>query len=115
MRAAAAEFIDRGNDRGAGERAALGRGQLQFLLAIDDGAGFEQHRRHVGVAQHEQLVEAVNAGFGVEQFAAAIAHERQRVMRRELQAARLQRLAQESLPNCRLPARSALSFEMKRA
>src|SRR5208282_2024220 len=56
--------------------------QFQLLLPVDDRSGLEQHRRHPGVAQHDQLVVAVDAGRGVDELAAAVAHQRQRVMRR---------------------------------
>ena len=95
MRLRRAKILDRGGDGFTGERAALRRRQFQFFLPVDDGAGFEQQRRHAGIAQHDQLVVAVDAGVGIEQLAPAIAHQGERVMRRELQAARLQRFSQE--------------------
>jgi hypothetical protein len=64
-------------------------------LPVDDRAGFEKHGWHAGPAQHHQLIEPIDAGFGVHQFAAVPAHQGQRVMRRISQAVRLQFLAEE--------------------
>src|SRR5579863_711286 len=75
-----AEILDRGGNGGAGQRAALGARHFQFFAAANDGSRLQQHRRHQSFPQHHQLVVPVNAGFGVEQFMAAAAHQRQRVV-----------------------------------
>ena len=90
-----AEVLNRGGNRGAGLCAALGARHFQFFVAVDDGSRLQQHRRHESFPQHHQLVVPVNAGFGIEQFMATAAHQRQRVVRGIVKAAGEQLFTQE--------------------
>src|SRR6516225_10645970 len=89
-RAGGAEILHRGDNGGAGERAPLLRSQFEFFLSVHDRSGLEQHRWHGGLAQYDQFVVTVHAGLGVEEDAAVMAHQRQGVMRRVIEAAALQ-------------------------
>ena len=74
---------------------ALRRGEFQFVVAIDHHAGFQKHCRHRGMAQNDQLVVAVDAGFRIDEIAPAAAHDRLGIMTGKLQVARLQLLAEK--------------------
>src|SRR5262249_25195003 len=89
-RAGGAEILHRRDNGGAGERAPFRRSQFEFFLSVNDGSGLEQHCRHAGPAQHDQLVVTVHARLGVDEDAAVVAHQRQGVMRRVIQATTLQ-------------------------
>src|ERR1700745_1969492 len=89
-RAGGAEILYRGDYGRAGERAPLRRSQFEFFLPVYDGTGLEQPGRHGGPAQNHKLAVARHAGLGVEEDAAVMAHQRQGVMRRVIQAAALQ-------------------------
>ena len=51
-----------------------GVGQFQFLLPVHDRTGFDKHRGHARVAQHDELIVAIDAAFGVEQRVAVTPH-----------------------------------------
>ena len=69
-----AKFFYCGGDGLGDQQTALGLRQFQLLLPVHDLAGFDKHRRHHRVSQHNELIVAVDAGLGVEQRAAVTAH-----------------------------------------
>ncbi len=96
MRLRRAETVDRIDHGRADQLLALGRGHHQFLVAVGDRARFQQRGRHVRLLQHEQRVVTIDARDDVEQRVLIVAHKAFGVMRRELQAARLQPFAEHA-------------------
>src|SRR5262245_24087759 len=64
------ESIDRGHGGLRDSLAVLRRFQQELLVTVDDDARLQQQRRNAGVPEHDQVVVAVDAAFGVEQLAA---------------------------------------------
>ena len=95
VRPCGTEIFNSGGDGGTGQRAAFGARHFQFLIPVDDGSRLKQHRGHESFSQHDQLIVPVNAGFGIEQLMATAAHQRQRIMRRVMEAAGFQFFTQE--------------------
>src|SRR5262249_16737159 len=60
----------------------LGRGHVQLLVAVYDGARLEEHGRQARHPTPERLWGAAHARLGIPQLALARAHERLGVMRR---------------------------------
>ncbi len=90
-----AKSLDGVGDRYGDQRLPLGRVQQQFLFAIDDRACLEQDGGHPRLAEHDQLVIAVNSGLSIDELPLPIAHESFGVMRRVLQPARLELITQQ--------------------
>src|SRR5262245_22160709 len=89
------ERLGRSSHGLAYQRLMLDRAHPQLLLAIDDGACFEQNRRHVGVSKHDQLVVAIDSRYCVDQQPLATAHVPFRVVGRVMQPALQQLTAKQ--------------------
>ena len=70
VRPHSAKIRDCGGDGIGGERAAIVGRQFQLFLTVNDGTGFQQHCRHCGVPQHQQLIVPVDAGISIEKLVA---------------------------------------------
>ena len=90
-----AERLDGLGRRGSDGRLAFWARERQLLVAIGDRAGLQQHRRHLRVAQKDQLVVAIDTGLRVDQDPSPAAHEFLGVVWRILQAALLQAAAEQ--------------------
>ena len=64
-----AEAIDRIHHCRRDEPLSLRGLHRQFFVPVDDGAGLEQGCRDARILEHDQLIVAIDACFGIQQLA----------------------------------------------
>src|SRR5580704_11810057 len=67
-----------------------GRRQRQLLLRVDDDARFEQYRRHLCLAQDDEIVKSINSPGAVQRYERSSRRTVFRIVTPRLQAARHQ-------------------------